>query len=1303
MKLIAAFIGIFLCFFLNSAISQSKKMLVRTLTGVKIMDLSGPVPVIGAQIPSFGGGGGAVEEEVNIMTDQANNILFLTAADAANNITVLNSSMLPMQNGIIRGDNSSLESAICKIPCTTDQYYFFNYIMDPSTFQDSIFYSIIDMSLNGGLGAVTQKNIYLGSGVREGMTISHQMRNGCRWLLVPGFDTANNFLIKEFKISNSNVSGPIILDTYPMASSIITPHEIELSSDNLRLCVSTFSVNPVDPDILLYNFDLETGTIFSRQPLSVTNQAILGIEFSPDGSKIYYQTNTSSISTLGRYDITTATNQIIDNTRTRYQSDPELGGNGRIYIAGNYVENYISEIADPNNPLLANIQYTRNAYLVNIGGCRPGLSNTIDGEPIGTSNVPTQIDFTYSSLTGCNNFQFFDSSCLGTWQRWDFGDGQFSFNENPIHQYSVSGNYNVTLQVLTCSDTLTITHPLSANISTPILTASPDVTICVGDSTLLTSNGALSYNWSPNIGLSSSTDSIIFAHPTVTTTYTVTGTFSSSCSSTKTITVNTNSANVTITTSTSTPTCAGNSVTLSGSGTTQYLWSTGETSSSINTTSGGVYYLTGFENGCQDIDSITIIANPIPTLSISGAPSIIICNGNNTIIQATGANAYFWSPSVGLSSITDSIVTASPSISTIYTVTGTNQYGCTSSTSISVTPINANVIISTSIDTILCAGESIYLTAQGTNNYLWSTNSTNPTILVSTSGQYVVHGFTNGCSDSDTINVVVNPLPNVILNVPPTIHLCNNSPATIQAFGASTYSWSPSLGLNSTTTSTVVANPSFETIYTVIGTNSYGCSLSQTVDVQPHFITASITSNGTSNFCEGDSVTLNAIGGQSYFWSTNETTSSIVVNTTGNYSVMVSDTFCLDTTFSAINFKPKPVISLTITPNFEICAGDSCLLILNGSPNLNKIWYYNSVPIINQTSDTLIASSSGKYSVQVQSVNGCKNSDSSEVKIFPIPNAQFSSSTLECSPHVNLINLSTNSTNFLWSISSLYQTNTANLSYTFPDTGKYSITLVAFNNFCTDTIITEMNIGRKPLSGFSFDNLCGLSKSFTNYSIGASNYTWLFGDGTSSFLTNPVHAYPSQGNYEVILCTSDNKGCADTIKNKIKIIENIPADFTYTYDTCTKLINYISQNSSDNYYWLLGDGNTSTAVSPTYQYKVPGEYEVTLITNLGTNCSETSKQKINISGTIEKHLYIPNSFTPNADDKNDLFEIVGIENCLEYELQIFNRWGTRIYETKNLHLFWDGIYQGKRVSSGIYPYLLNINDIQIEGKILVLY
>ncbi|MBK8585034.1 MAG: hypothetical protein IPN88_06245 [Bacteroidetes bacterium] len=261
---------------------------MRTLTGVKLMDLTGPVPVIGPQIAGFGGG--SAEEELNIITDVSNNILFMTACDNSNVINVFTSAYTQMPNGIIRGNASSLESAICKIPCTTDQFYFFNFFMDPGTLRDSLFYSIIDMSLNGGLGAVTQKNIYLGSGFKEGMSISHQARNGCRWLLVSGYDSSNNFLVKEFKISNSGVTGPIILDTYPMAATINNPHELELSGDNLKMCVSTFSPSPTDADILLYDFDLESGTLSARQTLNVSTQIVLGVEFSPDATKIYYQT-----------------------------------------------------------------------------------------------------------------------------------------------------------------------------------------------------------------------------------------------------------------------------------------------------------------------------------------------------------------------------------------------------------------------------------------------------------------------------------------------------------------------------------------------------------------------------------------------------------------------------------------------------------------------------------------------------------------------------------------------------------------------------------------------------------------------------------------------------------------------------------------------------------------------------------------------------------------------------------------------------------------------------------------------------
>lgn len=1302
MNLRAFLIGLLLIFNVYSAKSQSKKMLVRTLTGVKLMDLTGPVPVIGPQIAGFGGG--SAEEELNIITDVSNNILFMTACDNSNVINVFTSAYTQMPNGIIRGNASSLESAICKIPCTTDQFYFFNFFMDPATLRDSLFYSIIDMSLNGGLGAVTQKNIYLGSGFKEGMSISHQARNGCRWLLVSGYDSSNNFLVKEFKISNSGVTGPIILDTYPMAATINNPHELELSGDNLKMCVSTFSPSPTDADILLYDFDLESGTLSARQTLNVSTQIVLGVEFSPDATKIYYQTNTTNISTLGRYDITTATNQIIDNTRTRYQTDPELGGNGRIYIGGNYVENYISEIADPNNPNVANIQYTRNAYFVDAAGCRPGLTNTIDGEPPGTSNVPNQIDFTYLGLAGCNVFQFLDSTCLGTWFKWDFGDGQVSFDENPIHQFQNSGNYNVNLRVLICSDTLSITHTVNANFTIPTISTSPDATICNGASTQLTSNGALTYSWAPSSGLSSTTDSIVFATPATTTIYTVVGTFANGCTATSTITVTPFTANVSITPVGDTIVCAGNAVTLNGNGTTQYLWSTGSTASSIIATTSGMYYVQGFDNGCQAEDSISILINPIPNLTISNAPSVIICNGSSATIQASGANAYFWSPSLGLSSTTDSIVIANPLVTTTYTVTGTNQFGCSNTSTITAQPVIANVSITVTGDTVMCAGNTANLTANGTSQFLWSNGSTAQSLSVNSSGTYTVQGFENGCSDTASTIITVNPIPTLVLSVPPSIVTCNNTSATIEAFGASTYLWSPALGLNSTTDSIVVANPISATLYTVTGTNAFGCTSTSTVNVQPDYINASISSSGSTNLCDGDSIVLTAAGGQQYLWSSGETAASIIVSTTGSYFVFASNANCMDSTSINISLIPSPTISLAIQPSYQFCEGDSGLITLSSSTNVSKQWYLNSSLLAGQTTDSLYASTTGTYSVIAENTNGCTSEDSVFVNVVAQPLANFSAPVISCSAFVTFNNTSSNSNAYHWTFDTFSQSNFGSPTILFPDTGNYIISLIAQNSLCSDTITNSITIGNTPFAEFQFDTICGLARTFTNNSIGGTTYSWDFGDGDTSYSHAPMHVYDSQGKYTVKLFASDRNGCTDSLIKEISLLETVTADFIFSFDSCSRIISFLPGSTSANSYnWDFGDGTSDNKTYTQHIYQSSGEYEVSLITNFGTQCAEVSKVNLDIERTEEKHLYIPNTFTPNVDGLNELFEIVGIEICNEYKLVIFDRWGSTIYQTTDLNNFWDGTFKGERVQSGIYPYLLYVNENKIEGKIFVLY
>jgi hypothetical protein len=121
---------------------------------------------------------------------------------------------------------------------------------------------------------------------------------------------------------------------------------------------------------------------------------------------------------------------------------------------------------------------------------------------------------------------------------------------------------------------------------------------------------------------------------------------------------------------------------------------------------------------------------------------------------------------------------------------------------------------------VLCAGQTDTLTASGANTYSWSTTATTATTTTNptTNTTYTVIGTDlNGCSNSATVSVVVNPLPNVSATTSNSV-LCVGQFATLTAFGANTYSWS-----TTATTNTISVSPTTNTTYTVIGTSINGC------------------------------------------------------------------------------------------------------------------------------------------------------------------------------------------------------------------------------------------------------------------------------------------------------------------------------------------------------------------------------------------------------------------------------------------------------------------------------------------------
>lgn len=149
------------------------------------------------------------------------------------------------------------------------------------------------------------------------------------------------------------------------------------------------------------------------------------------------------------------------------------------------------------------------------------------------------------------------------------------------------------------------------------------------------------------------------------------------------------------------------------------------------------------------------------------------------------------------------------------------------------------------------------------------------------------------------------------------------------------------------------------------------------------------------------------------------------------------------------------------------------------------------------------------------------------------------------------------------------------------------------------------------------------------------------------------------------------------------------------------------QNLTDNgdtYQWDFGDGNTSTMVHPNNTYSEPGDYEIMLIATDDKGCVDTTYRVITILD--EFYLYVPNTFTPDGDRYNNTFKISSI-NVVEFNIQIFNRWGELLFESDDKNFEWDGTHNGEIVRDGTYVWKIfyrsvNEDEETITGHVTVL-
>jgi len=806
---------------------------------------------------------------------------------------------------------------------------------------------------------------------------------------------------------------------------------------------------------------------------------------------------------------------------------------------------------------------------------------------------------------------------------------------------SATTTYTVTVTNSGCSNVATVTVMVS-DVLTPSVTASP-MTVCPGQSSVLTASGGDFYMWSTGQSGAS-----ITVNPTSTTTYTVTAT-NNGCTGTADITVTVDPGLVATAMASPMTVCAGQATTLSATGGGNYVWSDGQSGSPITVMPSATttYTVTVTNNGCTGTADVTVNVNPLPTATAMADPAAI-CTGENTMLTATGGGTYLWSDGqIGAS------VTVMPSATTTYTVTVTNN-GCTNTANVTVTVNPPPMPTATASPTTLCAGESATLTATGGGTYAWSGGQSGSPITVTPSATttYTVTVTNNGCSAMTNVTVTVNPLPMPTATASPAT-LCEGQSATLTATGGGTYAWS-----TGQSGSPITVTPSATTTYTVTVTNN-GCTATADVAVTVNPLPMPTATANPAAICIGQSTTLTATGGGTYAWSDGQSGSSITVmpSATTTYTVTVTNNGCTgtadvtvtvnETTASAaavpaticpgltstltatgggtyawsngqsgatINVMPNATTTYTVTVTNNGCT-DIATVTVNVENNLSATAAASPATICAGEATTLTATGGGTYAwsdgqsgsiISVQpsfttiytvtvTNNGCTGTADVMVTVNPLPTAFASANPAALCEGSSTTLSATGGSTYLWN------TGQSGSNIVVVPTATTTYTVTVTNNGCTETADVTVTVNPLPIATAtaSPDFICA-GESTTLTATGGGTYAWSTGQTGASIVVSPTTTSIYSVTVTVNGCSAVTDVTVDVNPNTIPTATASPATL------CQGGTSVLTATGGGTYAWSTGQTGASISVTPS----ATTTYTVT-VTNNG--CTATADVMVTVN------------------------------------------------------------------------------------------
>lgn len=751
--------------------------------------------------------------------DENGNLLFYTDGRYIWN---KNHAIMPNATNLGGDDSSSQSGVIVPQPENPNRYFVFS--VDAQGGSGGIQYSIVDITLNGGLGGLISKNNRLLARTSEKLTAVRHCNNKDFWVIAHELNNSfKTYLITSNGISANSVESKVGSVHYSSTGSI---GYMKASPNGQNIALGIYGNNSFE----IFRFDNQSGIVSNPILLQHSDfYRAYGVEFSPNSKLLYVNGTQNRPGRIYQLDISGNNSTSILQSRIVIGEAPishfgalQLGPDNKIYVAIDDYK-YLGIIANPNSRGVSSQFISDGVYLAGkLSGL--GLPNLITSY----FNLAPSVTVATSKGNSCNDVTLLadvKSNAPNLVFQWFLDNKSISGANQPSFKPTRSGSYFVSVKEAGQCVNDSVKSALT-NIF--ILEANPKILNTNCGSVQLQANANASLKWSGNgIPANKATQDTLTVYGSGTQIFKVqvVNPIDNTCSIEKEITVNFTSSAIYSFGRDDVSAC--DTVTLSAPvnpNWNSYVWSlpngTTVNSSKLLARQSGRYIITvkNTTSDCEAKDEVNLIVGTTPTIK----PDERLCLSTSYMVidaDATGNNlAYEWSPgNVKNSSLV--VNTAGK-----YQVKVTSPEGCSVTRSVEVFSMP---IFDLGNDITICEGNVVELKPNSSNlaanaTYLWTTGATTPSISPKKSGIYILSVQQSICQATDSIKVTINPVPKIKVDETTCLE------KTIEAGGLESnliYEWQ---GLGETKPVIEIAN---EGMYKVKISNQFGCSKTRTITV----------------------------------------------------------------------------------------------------------------------------------------------------------------------------------------------------------------------------------------------------------------------------------------------------------------------------------------------------------------------------------------------------------------------------------------------------------------------------------------